>query len=106
MNRHSHQYKFDSKISAGHTHRIMGYTENMVGIDAIHFHFFYGISSYNNHTHYYSGITGLPVKTENGHMHKIENVLEANCLHEHPITGFTFENISYIPRKSGKEAYI
>jgi len=48
----------------------------MIGIEAFHIHAYYGISSYNGHTHYFSGFTGLPIKTENGHIHRIEGILE------------------------------
>jgi len=49
----------------------------MIGIEAFHIHAYYGISSYNGHTHYFSGFTGLPIKTENGHIHRIEGILES-----------------------------
>ncbi|MCR4435461.1 MAG: YmaF family protein [Clostridiales bacterium] len=106
MNPHSHKYRFESDIANNHRHKLMGYTENMVGVNAVHFHFFYGVSSYNNHTHYFSGITGLPIKTENGHIHKIESTLEPNCMHDHQIMGYTFENVAYTPKKLTREAYI
>lgn len=93
---HIHKYKFDSKAERGHTHKILGYAGGMVGINSIHFHFFHGVSSYNDHTHYFSGITGMPIKTENGHIHKMDGVLENNRLHEHFYNGYTFEEISYI----------
>lgn len=107
MNPHLHKFKFDSSETNMHKHKIMGYTNNMVGVNTIHFHAFYGISSYDNHTHYFSGITGLPVKTPNGHMHKIEGMLEINNLHDHQMNGYTFEDVAYTPgKKKVKEAYV
>jgi hypothetical protein len=99
MNPHLHEYKLDSSVGNGHRHRIRGYTDSMIGINILHFHYFFGVSSYNNHTHYFSGFTGLPVKTENGHIHKIEGILELNNLHEHSLEGYTFEETAYIPRR-------
>ncbi len=106
MNPHLHEYRFDSIIVNGHKHKIKGYTESMLGINILHFHYFVGVSSYNNHTHYFSGYTGLPVRTEKGHIHKIEGLLEINSLHDHLFDGFTFEEIAYIPGKKVREAYI
>jgi hypothetical protein len=103
---HIHKYKFDCEISAGHNHRMSGHTENLIGISVFHFHYFYGISSYNNHTHYYAGITSLPIKTENGHIHRIEGIMEINDLHEHRFENYTFEDIEYISRKKRSEAFI
>ncbi len=95
MKCHLHKYKFESRTANGHTHRLLGYAGNMFGINSLHFHFYYGISSYNQHTHYFCGITGLPVKTENGHIHRMEGILENNCLHDHKYSGYTFEDIAY-----------
>lgn len=95
MGFHLHKYKFNCQSSKGHSHRMIGYAGNMIGIGSFHFHFYFGVSSYDNHTHYFSGITGLPVKTENGHIHRMEGVLESNSLHEHEFKGYTFEDISY-----------
>lgn len=103
---HLHRFKFDGKISNNHKHRMLGYTDNMIGLYSFHLHYFYGISSYNGHTHYFSGMTGLPIKTENGHVHKIEGVMEHNCMHDHKFSDLTFEDIEYIPGKRSREAYI
>jgi len=106
MNLHIHKFKFDTEFSCGHTHRVYGLTDNMLGISVFHFHFFYGVSSYNDHTHYYSGFTGLPIKTKNGHIHKIEGTLELNNSHEHKFTNYTHEEISYTQDSSTQEATI
>ena len=95
MNYHTHKYKFESLKENGHTHRLSGYAENMIGIGSIHIHLFTGVCSYNNHTHYYSGITGFPIRTENGHIHKMEGILETNGTHQHEFSGFTFEDTAY-----------
>jgi hypothetical protein len=106
MNHHLHKYKFESMMSKDHKHRISGYSEGMIGINSFHFHFFNGISSYKNHTHYYSGITGFSIKTENGHKHKIEGTLEANNMHEHKFSNYTNEDVSYHSDRLKHEAYI
>ncbi len=99
MRFHLHKYKLECQITKGHSHRMIGYAGNMIGVGSFHFHFFYGVSSYDNHTHYFSGITGMPVKTENGHIHRMEGLLENNILHEHEFKGYTFEDISYYSSK-------
>ena len=99
MRYHLHKYKLECRSAKGHSHRMTGYAGNMIGVGSFHFHFFYGVSSYDNHTHYFSGITGMPVKTENGHVHKMEGMLENNSLHEHKFKGYTFEDISYYSSK-------
>lgn len=96
MNPHLHKYRFECKTVKGHNHILAGYTENIMGINALHFHVYRGVCSYSGHTHYFSGRTGLPVKTENGHIHKIEGVLEINNQHEHPYSSYTFEDVEYI----------
>jgi hypothetical protein len=106
MRFHMHRFRFDSEMENGHKHRVHGRAEHMIGLGSIHMHIYYGVSAYNSHTHYLSCITGLPVKTENGHIHKMEGVLEFNNLHEHRYSGYTFEEISYISGKSYGEAYI
>jgi len=103
---HMHRFKLESRISNNHKHKMLGYTDNMIGINSFHMHYYYGITSYNGHTHYYSGLTGLPVKTENGHIHKIEGVVEFNNMHDHKYADYTNEDIEYIPGKKTKEAYI
>lgn len=106
MRYHLHKFKLDSEAASFHKHRIIGITETTIGFSGFHFHFFYGISSYTNHTHYFSGATGLPIKTENGHVHKMESVLELNSGHEHRFNGYTFEEISYISGRIFREAFI
>lgn len=106
MNIHIHKYSFESDLLNCHNHKIYGYTKNMLGINIFHFHYFYGVCSYLNHTHYYSGITGMPIRTENGHIHKIEGILELNNLHEHEFSDYTFEDIEYISTKFLRRAYI
>jgi hypothetical protein len=32
----------------------------------------------------------------NGHVHKMEDILETNNMHEHVLKGYTFEDIAYI----------
>ncbi|MCX7923351.1 MAG: YmaF family protein [Clostridia bacterium] len=103
MKTHIHKYRFDCETENHHKHRLMGYTDNMIGINAIHFHYFFGVSSYDGHSHYYSGITGLPIKTENGHVHKIEGTLESTCLHEHKFASHTFEDVAYTFKKSSNK---
>ncbi len=103
MGFHMHKYKFDCKIAQGHDHRILGYAGNMLGVGGLHFHFYYGISSYRNHTHYFCGITGMMIKTENGHIHKMEGSLESNSLHTHEFSGFTFEDISAVSSTQAAE---
>lgn len=96
MKFHLHKFSFESDTINGHKHKLTGYAGNMLGIGNYHFHFFYGVCSYDNHTHYFSGITGMPEKTENGHIHKMEGILESYNLHNHDYKGFTFEEISYL----------
>lgn len=95
MGFHKHKYRFECQNISGHNHRLSGYAGNMLGIEAFHLHFYYGISSYRNHTHYFCGITGIPVKTENGHIHRMDGILENNGTHEHEFKGYTCEDISY-----------
>lgn len=99
MRFHLHKYKIESELAKGHKHKLFGYAGNMLGLNSFHFHFFYGVCSYDNHTHYFSGITGMPVKTEFGHIHKIEGTLESNVLHMHKFEGYTNEDISYFSSK-------
>jgi len=103
---HIHRYKFESKNTNRHNHKIIGYTDNMIGIEAFHIHAYYGISSYNGHTHYFSGFTGLPIKTENGHIHRIEGILESASDHEHVYRNYIDENIEYISHSILKHAYV
>lgn len=99
MRFHMHKYKFECETEKGHRHKLMGYAGNMLGVAAYHFHFFYGVCSFDGHTHYFSGVTGMPVKTENGHVHKMEGFLESSGSHKHHFDGFTFEEISYFSSK-------
>lgn len=97
IKKHTHKYKFDCKMVKGHVHNVLGYTESTIGIGSLHLHVFSGVSSYTDHTHYFSGVTGLPIKTENGHIHRMQGILEFNDMHEHNFEGYTFEEVSYIP---------
>ena len=93
MGLHIHDFRFNCDTNKGHNHRITNYTESHIGFNIFHFHYFSGICTYRGHTHYYSGITGFPTRTANGHIHKIEGVLEITNLHEHHFSGFTGEEI-------------
>jgi len=53
------------------------------------------VSNYITHTHYFSGITSLPIKTDNGHIHRMEGILEYNDFHKHKFRGYTFEDVGY-----------
>ena len=106
MNPHLHKYRFETLTSNGHKHILSSYSEAMIGINSFHFHFFSGISSYKNHTHYYNGVTGFPIKTGNGHKHKIEGVLDTNNMHEHKFSSFTNEDVSYHYDGLRHEAYV
>lgn len=103
---HIHKYKFECEKSSMHSHKMNGCTENIIGFSLFHFHYFFGITSYDNHTHYYAGITSLPVKTENGHIHRIEGILEINDMHEHKYSNYTFEDVEYISDGKRHEAYV
>jgi hypothetical protein len=96
VNSHMHYYEFDSLRKNGHTHKMTGYCEGTLGIPGFHFHFFFSVCSYTNHTHYFSGMTGAPIKTENGHIHKMEGFLESNTGHRHQFTDYTSEEVSCI----------
>ncbi len=96
MYSHIHKYKLESKTFNGHIHRIVGTSDTMIGIETFHIHTFFGISSYNGHSHYYTGYTGLPIKTENGHIHKIEGELDINSEHSHIFKSYTDEEVEYI----------
>lgn len=96
MKSHVHKFRLECSIVNGHCHRLLGYAGSMLGLERLHFHFYYGVSSYMDHTHYFCGITGFPVKTENGHIHRMEGLLESNSRHEHKYKGYTSEDISYI----------
>ncbi|MCX7708578.1 MAG: YmaF family protein [Clostridia bacterium] len=104
MNLHQHEFKIECESVNNHTHRVLGYTESTIGVNLFHFHHFWGICTYNGHTHYFSGFTGLPAKTSNGHVHKIEGILELNNGHEHKFSGFTFEEVQYVSKKFIKTA--
>lgn len=106
MKAHRHRFKFDCKMVDGHNHRINGIVDGMIGFGSFHLHHFSGVCSYRNHTHYFSGFTGLPIKTENGHIHKMEGILEFNDNHEHTFAGHTSEEVSYSSGKAYGEAYI
>lgn len=99
MHSHIHKYKLDSIDFDGHTHRISGSSDIMIGIEYFHIHTFLGTTSYNGHSHYYAGYTGLPIKTENGHIHKIEGELDTTFEHSHIFKSYTDEEIEYIGSK-------
>ncbi len=103
---HVHKYRFESKVTNKHKHRLIGCTDSMIGIDSFHIHTFFGICSYNGHTHYYSGFSSLPIKTEFGHIHKIEGKLETNLMHDHVFRSYTDEEIEYISRTILRKVYI
>ena len=96
MGTHYHEYKFDCNSTNEHKHKLHGFTCYMIGVSFLHFHVYYGMSNYMGHTHYYSGITGMPIKTENGHIHKMSGFLETNESHEHKYNSYTFGNVGYI----------
>jgi hypothetical protein len=106
MRSHIHCYKIESKKRNIHNHKLSGYVDGMIGFNNLHFHFFYGVSSYLDHTHYFSGLTGMPVKTEKGHIHKMEGMLESNGFHSHSFSGYTSEEVSYISGILFGKAYI
>jgi hypothetical protein len=106
MHPHKHKYKFETKVTNRHKHTILGYTDHMIGIGAFHIHAYYGISSYCGHTHYFSGFTGFPSKTENGHIHKMDCRLESTSHHEHIFRNYTDEDIEYISQKKLHRAYV
>lgn len=102
MLQHFHRYDIESQISLFHTHKIIGYTQKTIGLQGIHFHTFYGICSSNNHYHNFHGITSMPIKTNFGHIHKIDIYTDYsnNSQHRHKISCFTHENISIEPNIS------
>lgn len=106
MGNHAHKFKFDCEMSNLHLHKVTGIADKTFGFGNLHFHYYYGVSSYTDHTHYFSGVTGLPVKTANGHVHRMDGQLEINSMHLHSYKGETFEEIAYTPRKLQGEAYI
>lgn len=106
MQKHIHHFKIESTMTQGHYHRLIGYTEYIIGAGRFHFHLYSGVSTYTDHTHYFSGVTGLPVKTKYGHIHKIEGVLEVNNRHKHKFEGHTFEEISYNKENKTREVLI
>lgn len=96
MKIHLHRFEVESAFTGIHMHIINGYVKNPFGFNRFHFHFYYGVSSYLDHTHHFSGITGMPIKTENGHIHKIEGILEKSNFHIHKFKGYTFEDSACI----------
>ncbi|MDQ2086805.1 hypothetical protein RBH29_10250 [Herbivorax sp. ANBcel31] len=106
MQTHIHKYRFESKETNCHKHKILGYTDYMIGIGALHFHTFYGISSHMGHVHCFSGFTGFPVKTYNGHIHKMEGCLEPVNMHQHIFYNYTDEDVGYISKSNLDKAYV
>ena len=96
MEIHLHRFEINSDFFEIHKHKVYGYVRNIFGIQTLHIHFYYGISSCTGHSHSFSGITSAPIKTQNGHIHKISGLLENNKGHEHKFKGYTFEDVSYI----------
>ena len=76
MKYHLHKYNIESSKDNFHIHRISGYSERMIGIESLHLHMISGVSSYIDHTHNFYCRSGFPIKTKNGHIHKIEGILE------------------------------
>lgn len=95
MRYHKHKYAIESSMDACHLHKLEGLTETLFGFGKLHIHAFYGATSYLNHSHRYSGLTGFPVKTANGHIHRMENILEPTLKHQHKYSGYTTEEVSY-----------
>ena len=62
MSDHLHKFEVECSYSGIHMHTIKGYVKNIFGIGRFHFHFYYGVSSYLDHTHYFTGITGIPIQ--------------------------------------------
>lgn len=104
MNHHMHKFRFNSEMTGGHDHGMCGSVTSAVGFNNFHIHYFSGVSNYRNHTHYFAGFTGFPIKTENGHIHKMEGLLETNNNHVHKYNGETYEEIQYISGKLCKQA--
>lgn len=102
MIHHRHKFEIDSTMNHLHYHRVTGITEPGVGISFYHFHRFSGISNYHQHTHIISGHTSPPIKTENGHMHKINCKLKQSQRHSHNLNGYTFEEIEYMQKSKGR----
>lgn len=105
IRRHVHYYRIESRMQRGHSHEIKGYTEYVIGTDSFHFHFFSGICTYRDHTHSYSGITGMPIKAACGHYHKITCLLDRELKHEHRVNGFSSEDIDWAKGKETGRAF-
>ena len=95
LSNHLHYFNITTEKDNCHNHIIKGYAGGMIGVGMMHFHSYSGISSYSDHTHDVSGITGLPIKTENGHIHKIDGVSKVKNNHKHKYSGYTEEDIAY-----------
>lgn len=94
---HLHMFEVECERSAIHSHTIKGYVKNTFGVGTFHFHYYFGVSSYLDHTHYFSGFTGKAIQTENGHIHKMVGSLEKANGHCHRFKGYTYEDTAYIP---------
>jgi hypothetical protein len=94
---HLHRFEIKSDFSGIHFHYIKGYVKNNLGMGKMHIHIYSGVSPIEDHSHIFSGITGPPVKTENGHIHKISGILQTANGHVHKYSGYTFEDVSYLP---------
>jgi len=102
---HMHEFKFDTELSQQHKHVLHGLTDKVIGTNSFHFHLYHGVTSYLDHTHYFSGITSLPIKTENGHVHKLEGYVETVNNHNHRYFNYTFDDKAYIPDLQLQKAY-
>ncbi len=83
-----------------------GYTEKMIGIPAFHVHYFRGVTTFNGHSHYYSGVTSRPVKTKNGHVHRIAGKSDETNGHKHKFLNYTFEDVEYISNGAIDGAFV
>jgi hypothetical protein len=83
-----------------------GYTDKMIGIAFFHVHYFRGVTSHNGHNHYYSGITSRPIKTKNGHIHKISGRSEGYDRHQHKYLNYTYEDVEYLSDGAIDGAYV
>ncbi|MDD4496272.1 MAG: YmaF family protein, partial [Eubacteriales bacterium] len=80
---HLHRFELKSDFSGIHFHYIKGYVKSNIGMGKMHVHVYSGVTPAEDHSHNFSGITGPPVKTENGHIHKISGILQRSAGHIH-----------------------
>ena len=96
LNFHLHRFEVKSDFSGIHFHVLKGYVRNNLGLEILHFHTCSGTTPVSDHAHFFSSITGPPMKTQNGHIHKLSGVLQETSGHLHKFSGLTDENISYL----------